>query len=160
MQSRPGPEPWAVVETYCVDCHNDQDWAGDVAISCGYDRSLIWCHIRQGLMGRPIFSAPLESNFGWLGLVSISGGLLIYGLAVWQNWTSVASAAPWFAPAVSAIMVLTGIQLLTSWLLIILLAELSKRDLQTEQDLNEVSLLATGEKQDLSVEVAASIATS
>ena len=75
--------------------------------------------IRQGLLGRPIFSVPLETHFGWLGLVSILGGFVIYALAVWLQWTSPASTAPWFAPAVSAIMVLTGIQLITSWLLVI-----------------------------------------
>jgi hypothetical protein len=115
-------------------------------------------HIRQGLLGRPIFSAPLESNFGWLGLASIVGGVLIYGLAVWQNWTSAASVAPWFAPAVSAIMVLTGIQLLTSWLLIVVLAELSKRETRVEQDLNDAPLLTIGEKEEVGiVEVVASI---
>lgn len=62
-------------------------------------------------------------------------GGLIYGLAVWQNWTTPASVAPWFAPAVSAILVLTGLQLLTSWLLIIVLAELSKREAKVEMDL-------------------------
>ena len=114
--------------------------------------------IRQGLMGQPLFSAPLESNFGWLGLVSIVGGVSIYGLAIWQNWTSAASPAPWFTPAVSAIMVLTGIQLLTSWLLIVVLAELSKRDTRTEQDLNEASLLIIGKKEEMgTVEVVVSM---
>ena len=91
--------------------------------------------IRQGLLGRPILAVPLESRFGWLGLAAIAVGGLIYGLAVWQNWTSPASTAPWFAPAVSAIMVLTGVQLLTSWLLVIVLAELGERDARAEEDL-------------------------
>lgn len=103
--------------------------------------------IRQGLLGRPIFSVPLEAHFGWLGIVAAAGGVLIYGLAVWQNWISPASAAPWFAPAVSAIMVLTGLQLFISWLLTIVLAELSKRDLQTEEDLGEALVLAIKEKE-------------
>ena len=35
-------------------------------------------------------------------------------------------------------MVLTGLQLLTSWLLILMLAELSARDAQAEADLGEM----------------------
>ena len=114
-------------------------------------------HIRQGLLGRPIFSAPLESHFGWLGLSAIVGGGLVYGLAIWQNWTSPVSAAPWFAPAVSTIMVLTGLQLLTSWLLIIVLAELSERDARAEEDLGEalISVTGKGNLESQPVEVAA-----
>lgn len=113
--------------------------------------------IRQGLLGRPIFSAPLENYFGWFGLVSVIAGVLIYSLAVWQNWTDPASAAPWFAPAVSAITVLTGIQLMTSWLVIIVLSELSQRDTQAEQDLGAVVVSAKGQKDVQAVEVAAPV---
>src|SRR5690606_16784741 len=73
--------------------------------------------IRQGLLGRPIFRRPLEFYFGWLGTMAMAGGLLTYALAISLNWTAPTSPAPWFAPAVSTIMVLTGLQLLTSWLL-------------------------------------------
>jgi hypothetical protein len=116
--------------------------------------------IRQGLLGRPIFSVPLESRFGWLGLGVMAVGGLVYGLAVWQNWTSPASAAPWFAPAVSAIMVLTGLQLLTSWLLVMVLSELSEREARAEEDLG-VSLIPEtyGEEPEIqSVEPVASLA--
>ena len=114
-------------------------------------------HIRQGLLGRPIFSVPLESHFGWLGLSAMAAGGLVYGLAIWQNWTSSASAAPWFAPAVSTIMVLTGLQLLTSWLLIIVLSELSERDARAEADLGEalVSVEGGGSKESQPVEAVA-----
>jgi hypothetical protein len=55
-------------------------------------------------------------------------------------------------------MVLTGIQLLTSWLLIVVLAELSKRETRVEQDLNDAPLLTIGEKEEVGiVEVVASI---
>jgi glycosyltransferase involved in cell wall biosynthesis len=104
--------------------------------------------IRQGLWGRPIFKAPLEAHFGWLGLTTIIGGGLIYGLAVGLHWTAPDSAAPWFAPAVSTIMVLTGLHLVTSWLLVILLAELSQREVQTEKDLGTF-LLANEEQEEL-----------
>lgn len=98
--------------------------------------------IRQGLLGRPIFQSPLETHFGWLGLVTILAGFLVYALAVWQNLTAPGSMAPWFAPAVSAVLVLTGLNLVTSWLLIIVLAELSQRETRAVADLGEVAVLA------------------
>ena len=94
--------------------------------------------IRQGLLGRPIFKVPLESHFGWVGLTAIVGGGLLYGLAIWQQWTVPTNPVSWFAPAVSTILVLTGLQLVMSWLLVIVLAELSKRDVQAELDLGDI----------------------
>jgi len=104
--------------------------------------------IRQGLLGRPIFNVPLESRFGWLGVVAVLAGGLVYGLAIGLNWTGPASAAPWFAPAISTIMVLTGLHLITSWLLVIVLAELSKRDAAAELDLGMLATAAGGRDQE------------
>jgi len=104
--------------------------------------------IRQGLLGRPIFNVPLESRFGWLGVAAVLAGGLVYGLAVGLNWTGPASAAPWFAPAISTIMVLTGLHLVTSWLLVIVLAELSKRDAAAELDLGMLATAAGGSDQE------------
>ncbi|MGV3590929.1 MAG: DUF1587 domain-containing protein [Gammaproteobacteria bacterium] len=28
-----GQDPWALVENFCVDCHNDEDWAGQIAFT-------------------------------------------------------------------------------------------------------------------------------
>jgi glycosyltransferase involved in cell wall biosynthesis len=116
-------------------------------------------HIRQGLLGRPIFRVPLERRFGWLGLGAMVVGGLIYGLAVWQHWTTPANAAPWFAPAVSTIMVLTGLQLLTSWLLVIVLAELSEQEGKAEADLGGVTPATSQKKEKIqAVEAAAPLA--
>jgi hypothetical protein len=41
----------------------------------------------------------------------------------------------WFAPAVSSVLVLSGFQLMTAWLLVKVLAELSKREAQAYDDL-------------------------
>ena len=112
--------------------------------------------IRQGLLGRPIFQTPLESHFGWLGLTAIGAGVIIYLLAIWQNWTSADNIAPWFMPAVSTIMVLTGIQMVTSWLLIILLADLSEREMKASEDLGESILV--GEPKAKAVDVVAPVA--
>ncbi len=113
--------------------------------------------IRQGLLGRPIFQVPLETHFGWLGLVTILAGFLVYALAVWQNWTATDSMAPWFAPAVSTVLVLTGLNLVTSWLLIIVLAELSQRETRAVADLGEVAVIA--ETKPRKVDVVAPVAS-
>lgn len=94
--------------------------------------------IRQGVLGRPLFNKPLERNFGWFGLSSILGGGLLYSWAVWKRWdrsNQKREVAPWFPPAASTILVLTGLQLLTSWLLTLVLSELTKRDGKAQKDL-------------------------
>lgn len=110
--------------------------------------------IRQGLLGRPIFRRPLEFYFGWLGTMAMAGGLLTYALAISLNWTAPTSPAPWFAPAVSTIMVLTGLQLLTSWLLVIVLAELSERDVKAGIDLGPLVSLGDKVEKEAHVEAA------
>lgn len=104
--------------------------------------------IRQGLFGRPIFSKPLEGYFGWVGLGSVLSGGIFYSLDVWRRWNRPRSqdVAPWFIPAASTILVLTGLQLITSWLLTLVLGELSQRETKTEVDLGQIALAAT-EKQ-------------
>src|SRR5690606_2440908 len=32
-QEQAGHPEWSLVERYCLDCHNDEDWAGQVAFS-------------------------------------------------------------------------------------------------------------------------------
>jgi len=53
---------------------------------------------------------------------------------------------------VSTIMVLTGLQLITSWLLILVLAELSRRDARAEEDLGGASVLTIQQKESQGVE--------
>ena len=93
--------------------------------------------VRQGLFGRPLFKKPLESYFGWMGVISATFGGLMYVLYIIRRWNQPRDeAAPWFVPASSTILVLSGLQLFTSWLLTIVLSELKDRDARTELDLN------------------------
>jgi glycosyltransferase involved in cell wall biosynthesis len=91
--------------------------------------------VRQGLFGRPLFRTPLESHFGWMGLVSVVGGVVVYALAVLLGLNSSRVVPSWFAPAVSSVLVLNGFQLMTSWMLVKVLAELSKRQARAYDDL-------------------------
>lgn len=99
-------------------------------VSLFYDRP-----IRQGLFGRPIFKVPLDQQFGWMGSLSLLAGAaiafisLILGIQGWEI------ARLWFYLLTSASMVLVGIQLVISWLLVRVLAELNRRDVLKKLDL-------------------------
>ena len=106
--------------------------------------------IRQGLFGRPLLRKPLERHFGWIGALAIVVGVVIYAVASANNWTAATSPAPWFAPAVSSLLVLTGMQLMAAWFLARVLADLTTRDVKARQDL-------TGGVQEKSAVFAASL---
>jgi glycosyltransferase involved in cell wall biosynthesis len=90
--------------------------------------------IRQGLFGRPLLRQPLERHFGWMGTLAIAGGVATYLVAAINNWTAPTSPAPWFAPAVSSLLVLTGMQLIAAWFLARVLSDLTARDVKARLD--------------------------
>jgi hypothetical protein len=94
--------------------------------------------IRQGLFGKPIFKQPLDRHFGWMGLVSMFGGVLI-GLVTLmlglQGWDI---TRMWFYLLGSALFFIVGVQLLVYWILLRVLDELNQRTFRTDQDLRRV----------------------
>jgi glycosyltransferase involved in cell wall biosynthesis len=92
--------------------------------------------IRQGLFGRRGNGRRIEKHYWWLGLLAIVGGFATYVTAVLFDLTNPTMAASWFAPVVSALLVLTGVQLVSAWSLARVLAELSRREVEAEADLN------------------------
>ena len=91
--------------------------------------------IRQGMFGRRGNGRRIEKHYWWLGLVVILGGIGTYLVAAVFDLTNPLLSASWFAPVVSALMVLAGIQLVSAWSLARVLAELSRRELEQEADL-------------------------
>jgi glycosyltransferase involved in cell wall biosynthesis len=87
--------------------------------------------IRQGLFGRPVFRKPLEQRFGHIGIALLALGLALFVSGVIRDGAQPA----WYLFMPGVMFVMTGIQLCTSWLLVKLLTELSKRDLKVETDL-------------------------
>ncbi len=92
--------------------------------------------IRQGLFGRRGNGRRIERHYWWLGLLAMVGGIATYIAAVAFDLTNPALANSWFAPVVSAMLVLMGVQLVSAWGLARVLAELSRRESEQEADLN------------------------
>lgn len=88
--------------------------------------------IRQGLFGRPVFRRPLEQRFGIIGVILFAFGVALFLAAV---LLPTGADPAWFLLVPSVMFIMTGIQLGTSWLLVKVLTELSKRDLKVEADL-------------------------
>ncbi|HEX7975058.1 MAG TPA: glycosyltransferase family 2 protein [Anaerolineales bacterium] len=106
--------------------------------------------IRQGLLGRPLFKAPIERYFGWLGVASLLAGIivavssLILGVNGWQI------ARLWLWMLGSAMLILVGVQLVIYWLLMRVLQDLSNREFGGLTEQNAETLPAKS-SQDLSI---------
>jgi len=91
--------------------------------------------IKQGLFGRRGNGRRIERHYWWLGLLAIALGIMSYAAAVAFDLTNPALATSWFAPVVSALLVLTGVQLMSAWGLARVLSELSRREVESQADL-------------------------
>ncbi len=91
--------------------------------------------VRQGVLGRPIFKRPLESHFGWVGLLSIAVSAASAGVFLWLGFNGWDVSRLWLYLLGSAMLGIVGIQLLFSWIIVRVLAELSQRDELAQKDL-------------------------
>jgi glycosyltransferase involved in cell wall biosynthesis len=91
--------------------------------------------MRQGLFKKPVFKKPLNRHFGWMGVVGLIVGFVVGTvsllLTVGGNWEI---ERLWFYLLVSAMAILVGMQLLIYWILLQVLEELSKREMQIARD--------------------------
>jgi glycosyltransferase involved in cell wall biosynthesis len=92
--------------------------------------------VRQGLLGRPLFKTPLENRFGWMGGLALLIGLALGAVALGLGLSGWEVTRLWFWMLASAMTVLTGVQLLISWFVMQILAELSQREVLVEGDMN------------------------
>jgi hypothetical protein len=91
--------------------------------------------IRQGIFGKPLFGAPLDRQFWWMGLLGIVvGTLLAVGVMVLgtRGWPM---DRLWFWLLLAAMSAVVGLQLLISWFIMRVLEQLSQRDSQVEHDM-------------------------
>ena len=91
--------------------------------------------IRQGLFGRPLLKSPLDRHFWWVGGLSLVAGVVLglvslaLGISGWEI------ARLWFYQLGSAMLTLIGVQLVTYWILLRVLDELSRREMLINLDL-------------------------
>jgi hypothetical protein len=91
--------------------------------------------IRQGLFGRPLMDPPLETHFGWLGLLLTGLGVLLAGVSLLLGLNGWNVERLWLYLLGSAMAVLIGVQLMISWVLLRVLRDLSLREGLVAQDL-------------------------
>ena len=90
---------------------------------------------RQGMFGGLVFKESPDRHFGWVGLLSFLGGIImgIVSLALgFSGWTIIEQ---WLYLLGSAMFILMGVQLMISWIFVEVLDEISQRDKLTKQDL-------------------------
>lgn len=93
--------------------------------------------IRQGLFSKPLFRAPLERHFWWMGLVGIVGGTLQAFLVLIMGSEGWEMDRLWFWLLLAAMSAIVGLQLLVSWFIMRVLDELRQRDRLVKNDLRK-----------------------
>ncbi len=91
--------------------------------------------VRQGLFGKPIFTPSLDHHFGWMGLLTALGGVLLGGVSFWLGLRGWDVTRLWLYLLGSALLVLVGLQLMISWLVMRVLEDLSEREVRMRWDL-------------------------
>jgi hypothetical protein len=92
--------------------------------------------VRQGLFGKPIFDPPLDRQFGWMGALSVAGGLVAGGISLGYGFAGWPVSKLWLYLLGSAMLILVGMQLMISWVVMRVLEGLSQRELLVTADLN------------------------
>jgi hypothetical protein len=96
--------------------------------------------VRQGLFGKPLFKQPLETHFGWMGVISTLIGVGIALVVVVLGGGQWDVARIWLYLMGSAMLIMIGVQLIIYWVIIRVLDELSQReamslaDMQTDEN--------------------------
>ena len=96
--------------------------------------------IRQGLFGQPLFKDPLDRHFWWLGLMALGGGLAFGGISIVLGLNGWEISRLWLYLLGSAMLVLTGVQLIIYWVLLRVLDELSLREVMADRDLQTADI--------------------
>jgi hypothetical protein len=85
--------------------------------------------IRRGLFGRQLFNPSLDHHFGWMGAAALVVGIIIAFVALLLGLDGWELARIWLYLLGSAMLILTGVQLVIYWLLMRVLEELSQREM-------------------------------
>jgi glycosyltransferase involved in cell wall biosynthesis len=129
--------PWGVVAVFVAAVAG---FAGfsifTLGISFNYLVSLFYKEpIRQGLFGHPLLSVPLERHFWWMGGLALLFGFVFGIVSLFLGLNGWYISRIWLYMLASAMLTLTGIQLLIYWIQLRVLDELSQRDSLVVQEL-------------------------
>lgn len=91
--------------------------------------------VRQGLFGRPLFRQPLERQFGWIGVVAMTGGAFLGAASLALSLRGWPIERLWFYLLGAAMLIVTGLQLLVFWVITSVLGELSERATKVAEDM-------------------------
>lgn len=91
--------------------------------------------IRQGLFGRPLFGAPLDRHFWWLGLLALLTGFLLAVASLALSLGGWPQTRLWFWQLGAAMSAIIGVQLVIGWFIMRVLEELSQRESRVAGDL-------------------------
>jgi hypothetical protein len=83
--------------------------------------------IRQGLFRKPLFRVPIERLFLPMGALAIVAGVVISVISLLLSYRGWSMDRLWLYLAGSAMLIIIGIQLASSWLEMSILRELSER---------------------------------
>lgn len=93
--------------------------------------------VRRGLFGKPIFEPPLDHHFGWFGLVAGGAGIVLSAVAFASSLGGWDMERLWFYLLASGLLVMTGLELVIAWLIMRILEELARREVQAQRDMVE-----------------------
>lgn len=93
--------------------------------------------VRQGLFGKPMFNPPLETHFGWMGLMAMIAGTILGVTAFVLSLLGTPVERLWFYLLGAAVVTIIGMQLLISWIVMRVLDELAQRESAAQHDLVE-----------------------
>jgi glycosyltransferase involved in cell wall biosynthesis len=98
--------------------------------------------LKQGMFANPRVERALQSRFGWMGIsfLALGSSLAVFTMVLGAVGWDIARLWLWLLG--SAMFVLTGLQLLISWIVVRVLEFLAGRDVLVEEELNHRAAMA------------------
>lgn len=100
--------------------------------------------VRRGLFGKPIFKQPLERHFGWMGLLTMLLGLVLGVGSLSLSIGGWPIDRLWFWLLYAVMLLIVGLQLTVFWLIMRVLDELNRREIEIAQDMEGAPLVGAG----------------
>lgn len=91
---------------------------------------------RQRFLGKTAVAAKISHHFGWIGWLMATLGILLGGISLAMGSHGWDIARLWLYLLGSAMLILTGVQMIIYWILLRVLEEVTQREAQVSLDLN------------------------